>query len=96
MPLLILFVTGNAPRTVRARANLSRVLREMGLDSIKPQEVDLLETPQEGLTYSIFATPSLLRTDSGGDEGLLYGDLSDTDRLRRFLADLGDAEGPTA
>lgn len=94
MPLLILFVTGNAPRTVRARKNLSKVLHEMGLESIKPQEIDLLEQPQEGLTYSVFATPSLLKSDSAGEGSLLYGDLSDADRLKDFLADLTERDDP--
>ncbi|TVO62319.1 hypothetical protein FPL09_01005 [Spiribacter vilamensis] len=88
MPRLILFVTGNAPRTQRARANLARMLEEIGRDDLTPYEIDLLQQPQEGLTYSVFATPSLLKTDDEHGGSLLYGDLSDDDRLYRFLADL--------
>ena len=88
MPRLILFVTGNAPRTQRARANLSRMLEQIGRDDLAPDEIDLLQQPQEGLTYSVFATPSLLKTDDDHGGSLLYGDLSDEDRLYRFLADL--------
>lgn len=88
MPLLILFVTGNAPRTQRARANLAKMLEQIGRGDLGPHEIDLLKQPQEGLTYSVFATPSLLKTDDGGGGSLLYGDLSDSDRLHRFLADL--------
>lgn len=94
MPLLVFFVTGNAPRTRRARENLSRALREMGLESIQPQEIDLLEQPQEGLTYSVFATPSLLKSDSAGEGALLYGDLSDSNRLKDFLAELTERGDP--
>ena len=51
----------------------------------------LLQQPHEGLTYSVFATPSLLKTDDEQGGSLLYGDLSDDDRLYRFLADLKPA-----
>ena len=88
MPRLILFVTGNAPRTQRARRNLASMLEQIGRDDLVPYEIDLLQQPQEGLTYSVFATPSLLKTDDEHGGSLLYGDLSDVDRLHKFLADL--------
>ncbi len=88
MPLLILFVTGDAPRSRRARANLSNMLERLGRSDLTPREVDLLDQPQAGLSYSVFATPSLLKADQQSDGALLYGDLSDEQRLERFLADL--------
>ena len=88
MPRLILFVTGDAPRTQRARANLAKMLEQIGRDDLAPYEIDLLQQPQEGLTYSVFATPSLLKTDDEQGGSLLYGDLSDENRLYRFLSDL--------
>jgi len=92
MPLLILFVTGDAPRSRRARANLDRMLRSMGREDLQPHEIDLLQQPQQGLTYSVFATPSLLKTDRQGGGSLLYGDLSDSERLERFLVDLPETD----
>ncbi|PZA00522.1 hypothetical protein A6K26_003760 [Gammaproteobacteria bacterium 2W06] len=87
-PVLILFVTGDAPRSRRARANLASMLERLGRSDLSPQEIDLLDQPQAGLSYAVFATPSLLKREPGRDGALLYGDLSDSDRLERFLADL--------
>lgn len=90
VPKLILFVTGDAPRSRRARANLSAALEWMGLDALQPMEVDLLAHPQETLTYSVFATPALLRTDDGGGVSVIYGDLTDESKLRDFLSDVSE------
>lgn len=87
-PQLMLFVTGGAPRSHRARANLSRALDELGLSDIEPLEVDLLEQPEQTITYSVFATPALLRVDEDGGVHVLYGDLTNETTLRNFLGDL--------
>lgn len=88
VPKLILFVTGQAPRSRRARRNLREALDGMGLDQIHPMEVDLLTHPQETITYSVFATPALLRTSELGEVSVLYGDLTDETALRGFLGDI--------
>ncbi len=88
MPVLTLFVTGTAPRSQRARANLARMLEHMGRSDLQYYEVDMLEQPEQGLTHSVFATPTLLKTTEDGEISVLYGDLSERDRLHRFLADL--------
>lgn len=88
VPELILFVTGNAPRSRRARNNLSAALDALGMDSVEPLEIDLIEHPEHTTAYSIFATPALLRTDEAGDMQVLYGDLSDERKLADFLDDL--------
>lgn len=88
MPVLTLFVTGAAPRSQRARANLARMLERIGRSDLRPYEIDLLEQPEEGMTHSVFATPSLLKTTETGEVFMLYGDLSDEDKLRSFLSDL--------
>ena len=90
MPRLILFTTGDAPRSRRARDNLSAALSSRGLESIEPMEIDLLKQPEQTLTYSVFATPALLRTDESGDMEVLYGDLSDERKLADFLDELRD------
>lgn len=92
MPLLTLFVTGTAPRSQRARANLARTLKYIKRSDIRPYEIDLLEQPEQGITHSVFATPSLLKASENGEVSVLYGDLSDEDRLYRFLADLENKE----
>ncbi|WP_018173992.1 MULTISPECIES: circadian clock KaiB family protein [unclassified Thioalkalivibrio] len=88
IPVLTLFVTGSAPRSQRARANLARMLEQIGRTDLHPLEVDLLEEPQKGITQSVFATPSLLKTDANGEVSMLYGDLSEEVPLRQFLAEL--------
>jgi circadian clock protein KaiB len=90
VPTLMLFVTGNAPRSRRARKNLAAALASLGLESIKAMEIDLIARPDQTVTYSVFATPALLRTDEGGDMRVLYGDLSEASRLHDFLRDLAE------
>lgn len=86
---LILAITGDAPRSRRARANLQRAIQSMGAD-LAPREIDLLEEPEQSLTYGILATPALVHVKDGSCDGVLYGDLSDEVRLTRFLKDLLD------
>ncbi|MFN2360982.1 MAG: circadian clock KaiB family protein [Marinobacter sp.] len=88
MPMLILFVTGTAPRSQRARSNLGKMLDRLNLNDLKPFEVDLLEHPDQGIEHGVFATPSLLKFDSSGEVSVLYGDLSVEERLQKFLSDL--------
>ena len=92
---LVLFVTGDAPRSRRARENLARALE---LDGFRPEvvhEVDLILMPSRAIDEGIFATPALLRRGGDGARAVLYGDLSDETQLHRFLADLapGDLAG---
>ncbi|MGK7295063.1 MAG: circadian clock KaiB family protein [Candidatus Wenzhouxiangella sp. M2_3B_020] len=88
VPMLILFTTGNAPRSRRARKNLAAALESQGMDSVEPMEIDLLERPEQSVSYSVFATPALLRTDQSGGIRVLYGDLSDEHKLLDFLEEL--------
>lgn len=90
VPPLMLFITGNAPRSQRARENLAAALASLGLESFKPLEIDLLSHPEYTITYSVFATPALLRTSDGDNMQVLYGDLSDEAKLRDFLRSLRD------
>lgn len=90
VPKLVLFTTGNAPRSRRARNNLAAALESQGLESVEPMEVDLLEHPEQTVSYSVFATPALLRTDDSGGVRVLYGDLSDERKLLDFLDELKD------
>ncbi|MEQ6918184.1 hypothetical protein [Halomonas aquatica] len=81
---LILFVTDGAPRSGRARDNLSAALIQKGLDGW-PREIDLLKEPGQALAFGMFATPALLRIGADGPKAVLYGDFSDTGSLMRFL-----------
>jgi circadian clock protein KaiB len=84
---LVLFVTGDAPRSRRARANLAAALAGRGLDPADVREIDLLREPERTVEYGIFATPALLQVTESGPGTVLYGDLSETERLERFLAE---------
>ncbi|HKL53757.1 MAG TPA: circadian clock KaiB family protein [Wenzhouxiangellaceae bacterium] len=88
VPELILFITGNAPRSHRARKNLAEALESLDLESVEPLEIDLMKHPEHTVNYSVFATPALLRTDDSGDVRVLYGDLSDERKLSNFLGEI--------
>lgn len=82
---LILFVTGDAPRSRRARTNLAQALARSGLGDAWPEEIDLLAQPHQITQHGIFATPALVRIDEAGSTAVIYGDLSDAEALERFL-----------
>lgn len=82
---LILFVTGDAPRSRRARANLAQALTAADGTSPDYQEIDLTREPQRMVEYGIFATPALASVGPGGLVAVLYGDLSNETALHRFL-----------
>ena len=83
---LILFVTGDAPRSRRARSNLQDALETLATGT-RSEEIDLIENPEPSLRYGIFATPALLATADGEAHRVLYGDLSERDLLQQFLTD---------
>ncbi|MGM0983017.1 MAG: circadian clock KaiB family protein [Pseudomonadota bacterium] len=85
-PPLVLLVTGDAPRSRRARHNLTAALDASGLGDAPVHEIDLLQEPQQALCYGIFATPALMLIDASGNRRVLYGDLSDEHRLKDFLS----------
>jgi circadian clock protein KaiB len=82
---LVLFVTGDAPRSARARGNLERALEGLDRESLVVEEVDLIQQPQRALDYGVFATPALALVTTEGAQQFLYGDLSDEASLHRFL-----------
>ncbi len=86
---LILFLTGNSPRSLRARANLAKAVEEKANGRLAVRHVDLLQDTGRVAEYGIFATPALIHVRESGEPAVLYGDLSNETQLRRFLADLG-------
>lgn len=85
IPSLMLFVSGDAPRSNRARTNLEAALEAQPRETISPLEIDVLKQPEKTFTYSVFATPALLKIDKHKKVSLLYGDLSDDKILGAFL-----------
>ncbi len=82
---LVLFTTGDSPRSVRARTNLDQALKTLGAENIKTREIDLIQHPDKVLEHGVFATPALVNTNESGQSSVLYGDFSDMDRLKNFL-----------
>lgn len=86
---LTLFVTGDAPRSRRARANLKSVFESLGGNPQDIVEVDLIAHPETALDQGIFATPALMVAREAGAASVMYGDLSDRTRLENFLIEEG-------
>lgn len=82
---LILFIAGDAPRSRRARANLAAALEQADRSAARLREIDVLREPVAAIDHGIFATPALVRPQDSGAPIVLYGDLSDTGSLSRFL-----------
>jgi len=82
-PALMLFVAGDSPRSTRAHERLARALEARGYDTDNVEIVDALREPARILEYRVFATPTL--TARPPTASALYGDLSDTEALARFL-----------
>ncbi|MDZ7748716.1 MAG: circadian clock KaiB family protein [Halofilum sp. (in: g-proteobacteria)] len=51
------------------------------------RETNPVQQPEQDLSHGIFATPALVRVSAGDRSRVLYGDLSETQRLRHFLAE---------
>lgn len=85
---LILFVTGDAPRSRRAKRNLTTALEATCPGMTPFREINLLNEPQQAISFGIFATPALMHIDASGNRKVLYGDLSDERSLTDFLLTL--------
>lgn len=85
---LILFVTGDAPRSRRAQLNLTAALEATGLGNAPACEIDVLREPEKAISFGIFATPALMHVNAAGQRRVVYGDLSDENSLQEFLSAL--------
>lgn len=83
---VVLFITGQSPRSQRARMHLKSTLEKI-LGRDKDYEiVDVLIEPTKMLDHGIFATPALMVKPCAGDPSYLVGDLSDEAKLRELLS----------
>lgn len=71
-----LYITGNAPNSVRAMANLTELCRYHLPDRHHIEVVDLLREPQRALSDRINMTPTLVKL-SPGSQVRIVGSLSD-------------------
>lgn len=85
---LALLVTGDAPRSNRARSHLQQALQDAGLPSSAVHEIDVLREPLVAIRFRVFATPALVSVRDDQATAVLYGDLSDPEAVQRFLRDV--------
>ena len=71
-----LYITGNAPNSVRAIANLEAICREHLKDGYKLEIVDVFEQPVRALADGVLVTPSLAKVSPGPVVNVV-GNLSD-------------------
>jgi|GEM_PF-869419 len=70
-----LYVAGDNPYSLRARANLDNLRAELGDEEALVEIIDVMQSPEVALTEAILATPALVL--SIGSTNLLFiGDLS--------------------
>lgn len=81
--VLRLYVAGNGPNSVAARANLRRILAT----AKRPHSleiVDCLEQPMRALNEGVLVTPTLIRRDATPPVTII-GSLNDATRVREAL-----------
>jgi circadian clock protein KaiB len=71
-----LYVTGNAPNSVRAIANLTELCERHLPGRHRIEVIDLLREPRRALADRIMITPTLVKS-SPGEEVRIVGSLSD-------------------
>ena len=78
--ILRLYVAGQTPKSVVARANLHRICEQHMPDRYHVDVIDLLENPQMAKGDQIIAIPTLVR-DRPTPIRKIIGDLSNTERV---------------
>jgi len=71
-----LYISGNAPNSVRAIANLDAICKEYLKDGYKLEIVDVFEQPARALAEGVIVTPSLAKV-SPSPAVKVVGNLSD-------------------
>lgn len=88
-----LYVAGDAPNSLQAIANLTRLCETHLPGRHEIEIVDILEDPMRALTESIYLTPTLI-SDSPFPGHRIVGTLSDTEPVLQILG-LGPAQQRT-
>lgn len=81
---LRLYVTGNAPNSLRAIANARAICGEHFASAYKLEIVDLLEQPERASTDGVVVTPTLVKVSPLPRQRLI-GNLSDTNQVLQTL-----------
>jgi circadian clock protein KaiB len=85
-----LYVAGDAPNSLQARANLARLCEQYLPDRHEIEIVDVVLEPKRALSESILMTPMLV-TDSPYPGHRIVGNLSNTEPILQILG-LGAAQ----
>jgi circadian clock protein KaiB len=86
-----LYISGNAPNSVRAVANLEAICREHLKDAYKLEIVDVFEQPIRALADGVLVTPSLAKV-SPAPIANVVGNLSDKSSVLLALGIEGRAK----
>jgi circadian clock protein KaiB len=89
---LKLYVVGQAPKSLQAFANLTRICEEYLPDSYRIEVIDLARYPQRAKGDQIFAIPTVVR-ELPVPVRKVIGDMSNTERVLAGL-DLRACVGP--
>jgi circadian clock protein KaiB len=88
--VLRLYISGNAPNSVRAIANLEAICQQYLKDGYKLEIVDVFEQPLRALADGVLVTPSLAKV-SPGPAANVIGNLSDKRKVLLMLGVEGNA-----
>jgi circadian clock protein KaiB len=75
-----LYVTGDAPNSLRARSNLAAIAQERLAGRHTIEEVDVLKEPKRALADNIVVTPTLVKLKPG-PECRIIGNLSEREKV---------------
>lgn len=81
---LRLFVAGEAPNSVAARANLTAILAACGRSDAEVEIVDVFDQPERALADHVLVTPLLVRLEPA-PERRIVGNLGDRALVIRGL-----------
>jgi len=84
---LILVVYGDSPQSTRARENITAALDARGIDPRTLETIDVMANPQWARELQTAAAPQLIIGDVRSNRSM-YGDLSDRERLDRWLDEM--------
>jgi len=88
--MLRLYISGNAPNSVRAIANLEAICQQYLKDGYKLEIVDVFEQPLRALADGVLVTPSLAKM-SPPPVANVVGNLSDKRKVLLMLGVEGNA-----
>ena len=82
--LFRLYITGNAPQSIRAILNLKRICEEHLPERYELEIIDIYKNPQLAKAAQIIAAPTLIKLAPRPTHRLI-GDLSDENKVLRGL-----------